>query len=97
MPTNIICVACGRFVALAEMQDGSAVFHFEPDSHKGPEVSEWTCAACVAKDRATTISTAVPRADLAVPAYGPSGRPGYQTGRKAQNAPAGFSMGTDKG
>jgi hypothetical protein len=48
---NIKCAGCGRFVSLAEMQDDSAVFHFEPDSHFGPEVSEWVCAACAAKDR----------------------------------------------
>ena len=47
---SVKCVSGpGRFVSFAEMQDDSAKFHFEPDSHKGPEVSEWTCAACAAK------------------------------------------------
>jgi hypothetical protein len=44
---RIKCSGCGRFVPYSQMQDGSAHFYFEPDSHKGPEVSEWTCARCV--------------------------------------------------
>ena len=43
----IKCAACGHFIAYAEMEDGGgARFYFEPDSHKGPEISEWTCARC---------------------------------------------------
>ncbi len=43
------CICCGRFLSYEEMQDGTAHFYFEPDSHKGPEVSDWECAKCVAK------------------------------------------------
>jgi hypothetical protein len=45
------CVSCGQFVSYDSMQDGSALFYFEPDSHKGPEVSEWTCFRCVRSGR----------------------------------------------
>jgi hypothetical protein len=45
---TVRCVVCGRFIPYAQMaQRGGAKFYFEPDSHKGPEVSEWTCAQCV--------------------------------------------------
>ncbi len=43
---RVKCVACGRFVSYKEMEAGTASFRFEPDSHKGPEISEWTCARC---------------------------------------------------
>ena len=44
----IRCGGCGRFIAYAELEEGgSARFYFEPDSHKGPEISEWTCGRCV--------------------------------------------------
>jgi hypothetical protein len=45
------CVSCGQFVSYHAMQDGSARFYFEPDSHRGPEVSEWTCFRCVRSGR----------------------------------------------
>lgn len=46
-PTSTIkCCACGRFIGYREMYDGGATFHFEPDSHRGPEISEWTCERC---------------------------------------------------
>ena len=41
------CAVCGRFVPYSEMEpEGGAKFYFEPDSHFGPEVSEWTCHNC---------------------------------------------------
>jgi hypothetical protein len=41
------CVACGKFIPYSQMGDGGgARFHFVPDNEFGPEVSEWTCAAC---------------------------------------------------
>lgn len=47
-PMTEKCSACGKFIPYSQMEcGGSARFHFEPDSHKGPEVSEWTCAECV--------------------------------------------------
>lgn len=43
----IKCVSCGQFIPYSEMErGGGAEFYFEPDSHKGPEISEWTCAKC---------------------------------------------------
>lgn len=42
------CVVCGKFIPCSQMGDGGAEFYFEPDSHKGPEISEWTCAECAA-------------------------------------------------
>jgi hypothetical protein len=48
----IKCCGCGRFIPYSEMDEGGgARFYFEPDSHRGPEISEWTCAACMDKDR----------------------------------------------
>jgi hypothetical protein len=48
---RVKCVDCGRFIAFSEMsEDGGARFYFEPDSHKGPEISEWTCARCTASE-----------------------------------------------
>jgi hypothetical protein len=45
------CVVCGKYISYAQMgDDGYAKFYFEPDSHKGPEVSEWTCAECVKRE-----------------------------------------------
>jgi hypothetical protein len=47
------CVSCGKFIPYSQMgEGGGAVFYFEPDSHKGPEVSEWTCVECVRKQAA---------------------------------------------
>jgi len=43
------CVCCGKFIAYKEMEGGGARFYFEPDSHKGPEISEWRCKQCVEK------------------------------------------------
>lgn len=44
---TIKCVECGRFIPYSQMEfGGGARFYFEPDSHKGPEVSEWTCKEC---------------------------------------------------
>jgi hypothetical protein len=41
------CAECGQFFSESQMvAGGGARFHFEPDNHFGPEVSEWTCAAC---------------------------------------------------
>lgn len=45
------CVSCGRFLSFKEMErGGGAYFYFEPDSHKGREVCEWTCAKCAAAE-----------------------------------------------
>ena len=41
------CAVCGRFISYAQMgEGGKATFYFEPDSHFGPEICEWTCAKC---------------------------------------------------
>lgn len=50
MLTGTKCDGCGRFISYEEMESGEAQFHFEPDSHFGPEVSEWVCAACLSKE-----------------------------------------------
>lgn len=42
------CVACGRFIATSALDE--AEFYHEPDSHKGPEVNEWTCLPCIKKE-----------------------------------------------
>jgi hypothetical protein len=47
---TVRCISCGHFLSYAEMEDGSASFHFEPSSHFGPEVSEWRCAQCTIAD-----------------------------------------------
>jgi hypothetical protein len=53
---SVRCVVCGRFIPYAQMaQRGGARFYFEPDSHKGPEVSEWTCAQCVLRPAFTML------------------------------------------
>jgi hypothetical protein len=43
------CADCGRFLSYAEVESGETRFYFEPASHFGPEVTEWTCARCVAR------------------------------------------------
>jgi hypothetical protein len=43
---NIKCINCGHFISYRDMESGAAYFYFEPDSDRGPEISEWTCAAC---------------------------------------------------
>ena len=43
---EIRCVCCGRFIPYREIDDGKASFYFEPDSHKGPEISEWSHNVC---------------------------------------------------
>ncbi len=48
---RVKCAACGRFVSYTEMSDGTASYYFEPDNHFGPEISEWTCAICVAEGK----------------------------------------------
>lgn len=47
---RINCSSCGRFIPHADMNSGAAKFYFEPDSHKGPEICEWTCATCAIKE-----------------------------------------------
>lgn len=49
------CDDCGRFISFEEMTSGRAKHYFEPDSDLGPEISEWTCSACVAKLKETPI------------------------------------------
>ena len=50
-PENIQCAACGQFIPYADMEiGGKGRFHFEPDSHFGPEVCEWECVKCVQKE-----------------------------------------------
>lgn len=43
---RIKCAGCGRFIPYSDMESGAAHFRFEPDSHKGPEICEWTCTKC---------------------------------------------------
>lgn len=50
------CIACGKFIADADLDKGH--FHHEPLSHFGPEVKEWTCAACVEDERRVDELTA---------------------------------------
>ncbi len=45
----IRCVACGVFIAYADMDSGKAQFDFTPDSFFTLERSEWLCPACVNK------------------------------------------------
>lgn len=46
----IRCVACGQFISYDDCQQNIlTTFHFIPDSHFGPEVSEWTCKKCNSK------------------------------------------------
>lgn len=45
------CADCGQFIAYAEIDAGLCKFKFEPDSHFGPEVADWSCAGCSGKDR----------------------------------------------
>ena len=49
---TIKCVACGKFIPYSDLEHGLASFHHEPSSLRGHEVNEWTCAACVIKERA---------------------------------------------
>lgn len=50
MSDGIKCVGCGRFISREEIDAGRAAFLFEPDSHFGPERSEWTCSNCVDRE-----------------------------------------------
>lgn len=43
---NIQCAACGKFISYAAIDAGEAKFEFTPDSHFGPEESEWVHRAC---------------------------------------------------
>lgn len=46
------CIDCGKFIPNEQLgEGGGAKFYFEPDNHFGPERSEWTCKACVEKER----------------------------------------------
>lgn len=65
MTEQVKCEWCGKFISYADMGSGAASFHFEPDSHKGPEISEWTCASCETADHqsAGEASEAVSNAD----------------------------------
>jgi uncharacterized protein with PIN domain len=40
------CVACGRFIAYRDIEQGVAHYHFIPDSHFGPEEEWWECPEC---------------------------------------------------
>jgi hypothetical protein len=52
MANPIKCVGCSKFVPYAEMQEGGgARFCYEPLSEFGPERCEWTCVACVERER----------------------------------------------
>lgn len=46
MSDYVKCCSCGKFISHNDIQTGAASFYFEPDSHKGPEISEWTCKKC---------------------------------------------------
>lgn len=46
----IRCVSCGKFISYHEIESNRAAFYHEPSSHFGPEVNEWTCAACEKRD-----------------------------------------------
>lgn len=56
MANTIKCAACGKFIANEDLADSH--FHFEPLSEFGPEVSEWTCAGCVERERRVDELTA---------------------------------------
>lgn len=47
----IRCEWCGKFIAYAEIDSGEATCKWEPDSHFGPERSEWSCGACNKKTK----------------------------------------------
>lgn len=47
---SIKCAACGKFISYDEIESNRAAFYHEPSSHFGPEVNEWTCAACVIEE-----------------------------------------------
>ena len=54
---SVKCARCGRFVGYDETTEGGgASVHFEPDSHFGPEICEWTCATCVRAEREQRIN-----------------------------------------
>jgi hypothetical protein len=58
------CASCGRFISYCEMEDGGgAKFYFEPASHFGPEITEWNCKECVAKEAGAALT--VPREETA--------------------------------
>jgi hypothetical protein len=42
----IKCADCGQFIAYADIDAGLCKFEFEPDSHFGPEVADWSCCRC---------------------------------------------------
>lgn len=46
----IKCAGCGKFIPHSDMERRLASLHHEPSSHFGPEVNEWTCAACVSEE-----------------------------------------------
>ena len=48
----IRCVGCGQFIGYADIDAGLCRFDFEPDSHFGPEVADWSCPKCSEQERA---------------------------------------------
>lgn len=60
MTSNIKCVSCGRYIPHEDMlgygkpgKKVAARYTYEPDSHFGPEISEWECRACVEREALT--------------------------------------------
>lgn len=47
---TIKCADCGKFIPYDDMARGLASHYFEPSNHFGPEISEWTCNACVIEE-----------------------------------------------
>ena len=47
---RIRCAECGKFLAVEQLPH--ARHRFEPDSHFGPEISEWTGPCCLPALRA---------------------------------------------
>lgn len=48
----INCISCGKFIAYSQLVEGGGASHyFEPDNEFGRERSEWTCKACVEKQK----------------------------------------------
>jgi hypothetical protein len=48
---TIRCADCGKFIPTTQLVDDSARFFYQPDSEYGHEISEWTCAGCVQKEK----------------------------------------------
>ena len=44
---KIKCVKCGCFISYSDIDNEKVDVYFEPDSHFGPEVIEFTHKACI--------------------------------------------------